>query len=283
MKWKQFFTPVKSVSAEEAKKLLSETSLSDITILDVRQPKEYEGEHIPGAKLIPIADVGNRLDELDPSKPTLVYCAVGGRSRVAAQMLAGKDFTRIMNLTGGIKAWKGEKAIMGEEKGLELFTGNESLEETLTIAYGLEMGLEEFYISMMETAKNNLVENLFEKLSRIEVKHRAQIFKEYIRVSGSDISEEEFASQEVAYLSEGGMSTKEYIEYFKPDLGSPEGVIEMAMSIEAQALDLYFRASERAEADESKNFLSQMANEEQAHLKQLGDLMDTILSERSLS
>ena len=283
MKWKQFFTPVKSVSAEEAKKLLSETSLSDITILDVRQPKEYEGEHIPGAKLIPIADVGNRLDELDPSKPTLVYCAVGGRSRVAAQMLAGKDFTRILNLTGGIKAWKGEKAIMGEEKGLELFTGNESLEETLTIAYGLELGLEEFYISMMETAKNNLVENLFEKLSRIEVKHRARIFKEYIRVSGSDISEEEFASQEVAYLSEGGMSTKEYIEYFKPDLGSPEGVIEMAMSIEAQALDLYFRASERAEADESKNFLSQMANEEQAHLKQLGDLMDTILSERSLS
>ena len=136
---------------------------------------------------------------------------------------------------------------------------------------------------MMENAKNNLVENLFEKLSRIEVKHRTRIFKEYIRFSGSDISEEEFASREVAYLSEGGMSTKEYIKYFKPDLGSPEGVIEMAMSIEAQALDLYFRASERAEADESKNFFSQMANEEQAHLKQLGDLMDTILSERSLS
>jgi len=73
MKWKQFFTPVKSVSADEAKTLLSETSLSDITILDVRQPKEYEGEHIPGAKLIPIADLGDRLDELDPEKTTLVY------------------------------------------------------------------------------------------------------------------------------------------------------------------------------------------------------------------
>ena len=73
MKWKQFFTPVKSISADEAKKLLSETSLSDITILDVRQPSEYKGEHIPGAKLIPIADLGNRLDELDPEKTTLVY------------------------------------------------------------------------------------------------------------------------------------------------------------------------------------------------------------------
>ena len=254
MKWKQFFTPVKSVSADEAKTLISETPLSDITILDVRQPKEYEEEHIPGAKLIPIADLGNRLNELAPEKPTLVYCAVGGRSRVAAQMLAGKDFSKILNLTGGIKAWNGEKAIMGEEKGLELFTGTETLEETLTIAYGLELGLEEFYISMMETAKNKLVENLFEKLSKIEVKHRDRIFNEYIRVTGSSISREEFASQEVSYMSEGGMSTEEYIEIFEPDHESPEGVIDMAMSIEAQALDLYFRASERLDDNESKKF-----------------------------
>ena len=73
MKWKQFFTPVNSISVDEAKKLLSDTPLSDINILDVRQPKEYEREHIPGAKLIPIADLGNRLNELDPDKPTLVY------------------------------------------------------------------------------------------------------------------------------------------------------------------------------------------------------------------
>ena len=73
MKWKQFFTPVKSISADEAKKLLSETPLSEINILDVRQPGEYEGEHIPGSRLIPIADLGNRLTELDPEKTTLVY------------------------------------------------------------------------------------------------------------------------------------------------------------------------------------------------------------------
>lgn len=283
MKWRQFFTPVKSVNAEEAKKLLSKTPLSDINILDVRQPKEYEKEHIPGAKLIPIADLGDRLDELDPEKPTLVYCAVGGRSRVGAQMLAGKDFAKVLNLTGGIRAWNGEKAILGEEKGLELFTGRESLEEILTAAYGLELGLEEFYISMMETAKIEMVKELFNKLSKIEVNHRDRVFKEYVRVTGSSISQEEFASQKVAYMSEGGMSTEEYIRFFKPDHESPEGAIEMAMSIEAQALDLYFRVSEREEQDETKAFLAQMADEERKHLRLLGDLMNTIISERSLS
>ena len=204
---------------------------------------------------------------------------MGGRSRVAAQMLSGQGFREVLNMAGGIKAWKGEKAILGEEKGLELFTDIESLEETLTIAYGLELGLEDFYISMMDTAKNDLVEELFKKLSQIEKNHRDRIFKEYIRVTQSDISQEEYTSQKVAYMSEGGMTTNEYIELFKPDRGSTEGIIEMAMSIEAQALDLYFRASERVEEDGSKKFLSQMAEEERTHLKQLGNLMDRIISE----
>lgn len=73
MKWKQFFTPVKSYDAEEAREFISNTLPSDMTILDVRQPGEYEAEHIPGAKLIPVADLGNRFSELDPEKPTLVY------------------------------------------------------------------------------------------------------------------------------------------------------------------------------------------------------------------
>lgn len=73
MRWRQFFTPVKSYSAKEARKFISKRPLSKMTILDVRQPKEYEAGHIPGAKLIPIADLNNRINELDPEKPVLVY------------------------------------------------------------------------------------------------------------------------------------------------------------------------------------------------------------------
>lgn len=73
MKWRQFFTPVKSYDAEKVREFISNTPASNITILDVRQPKEYEVEHIPGAKLIPVADLGNRIDELDPEKTIFVY------------------------------------------------------------------------------------------------------------------------------------------------------------------------------------------------------------------
>jgi rhodanese-related sulfurtransferase len=73
MRWKQFFTPAKSIHATEAKKLMSEKSQDEFNLIDVRQPGEYEARHIPGAKLIPIAELDKRLDEIDPSKPTLLY------------------------------------------------------------------------------------------------------------------------------------------------------------------------------------------------------------------
>ena len=94
MKWRQFLTPVKSLSAAEAKSFMEKKTGDAFTLLDVRQPGEYKGRHIPGAKLIPLADIGTRIKELDADKPTIVYCAVGGRSRVASQMLAGKGFNR---------------------------------------------------------------------------------------------------------------------------------------------------------------------------------------------
>jgi len=73
MRWKQFFTPAKSIDATEAKTFMAERSQADFNLIDVRQPNEYEAHHIPGSKLIPIAELDNRLDEIDPTKPTLVY------------------------------------------------------------------------------------------------------------------------------------------------------------------------------------------------------------------
>ena len=73
MRWKQFFTPVKSVSPSQAKQIMNENSPDEFNLIDVRQPSEYENRHIPGSKLIPMAELDKKLDDLDPTKPTLVY------------------------------------------------------------------------------------------------------------------------------------------------------------------------------------------------------------------
>lgn len=73
MKWMQFFTPVTSIDWHKAHQLLEQYPDGDVVFLDVRQPKEYQRGHLPGAKLIPLGDLENRLGELDKQQPIVIY------------------------------------------------------------------------------------------------------------------------------------------------------------------------------------------------------------------
>ena len=276
MRWKQFFTPVKSMSSEEAKEFMSGKTQDEFTLLDVRQPGEYEKNHIPGSKLIPIGELDKRLDEIDPSKPVLTYCAIGGRSRVASQMLAGKGFDQVINMSGGIKSWDDPVAFGSEEQGLDLLTGNESVEEALIIAYSLEAGLQDFYLTMIDKVAADDVKSLFRKLSDIEVLHQNRIFEEYIQITGKEIDRDTFESGRVEKAVEGGLTTDEYIKLFKPDWNTSSDIIALAMSIEAQALDLYTRATNRSTDERSRAALKKIAEEERVHLEQLAKLIDSL-------
>ncbi len=264
------------MNVDEAREYIHEKPPDELTLLDVRQPNEYEAGHIPGAKLIPLPDIISRFGEIDSKKATVVYCAVGGRSRIAAQMIAAQGFSDVYNLSGGFKAWKGEAAFGTEEKGLTLFSGNESVEKTLVVAYSLEEGLRCFYLEMQTKVNNSDARNLFEKLSDIEVKHQKRIFDEYIKITKKSITREGFEKNVVVKELEGGLTTEEYANLFHPDWESVADIIEMAMSIEAQALDLYLRASDKSSDSQSQKVLRQVADEEQTHLVQLGKLIESI-------
>jgi rhodanese-related sulfurtransferase len=73
MKMKQFFTPVHTIEPDEARAFMSDHEEGSYILLDVRQPKEYERSRIPGAKLIPLPELTDRLDELNPEKPVIAY------------------------------------------------------------------------------------------------------------------------------------------------------------------------------------------------------------------
>ena len=82
------------------------TELSDLQIVDVRNPGEVAAGTIPDAISIPVGQLPSRLGELDPSKPTVVYCAGGYRSSVAASLLRQNGFTDVSDILGGYGAWE---------------------------------------------------------------------------------------------------------------------------------------------------------------------------------
>ena len=191
-------------------------------------------------------------------------------------MLAGKGFDQVINMSGGIKAWDDPVAFGSEEQGLDFITGNESVEETLVIAYSLEAGLRDFYLTMIDKVSDDKVKSLFQKLSDIEVIHQNRILKEYIQITGKEFDHDTFESDRVEKVVEGGLTTDEYIGLYKPDWNAPSDIVGLAMSIEAQALDLYTRAANRSKDKRTRGALRKIAEEERAHLGQLAKLMENL-------
>ncbi len=79
-----------------------------VTLLDVREPFEYDIAHIAGAKLIPLGELEERLAEIDRGADIVIHCHNGVRSAHAVELLRQAGLTDVYNLVGGIDAWSRE-------------------------------------------------------------------------------------------------------------------------------------------------------------------------------
>jgi adenylyltransferase/sulfurtransferase len=95
----------REISAAELRDALA--AGEELLLLDVREPAEYETARIEGARLLPLGEVEARCEELADwrGRRIVVQCHHGMRSAAACQILRGRGFERVENLTGGIEAW----------------------------------------------------------------------------------------------------------------------------------------------------------------------------------
>lgn len=94
--------PIAEVDPHEASLMLEQGA----QLIDVREPWEWVSSRIPGARLIPVAEVPRRVSEIDPKRPVIVQCGVGGRSAGVIELLRKAGYTWVYNLAGGIIAWE---------------------------------------------------------------------------------------------------------------------------------------------------------------------------------
>jgi adenylyltransferase/sulfurtransferase len=76
-----------------------------LEIIDVREPYEWQINHIPGARHVPLDRIAAEIPRLDKRRETILYCKVGIRSMHAAQQLADAGVSSVRNLSGGILRW----------------------------------------------------------------------------------------------------------------------------------------------------------------------------------
>ena len=95
------------ITATELNELINNNS--EVQIIDVREPHEYEIAKIPNTKLIPLGEIVNRVNEIDANRTAIFHCKGGVRSAKAIENLKNAGFTgRLINLKGGIAAWSDE-------------------------------------------------------------------------------------------------------------------------------------------------------------------------------
>ena len=199
---------------------------------------------------------------------------MGGRSRAAAQFLAGQGFSEVYNLKGGIAAWQGLQAFGPAEMGMITLRGNETPQEVIVLAYSMEKGLADFYSRVPAMTHDSEVKKIIGKLVQIEEKHKDKLFALYQTLEPGTTERILFEEKIVSGVMEGGFTGEEFLEKNKSLLDTVQNLLSLAMMLEAQALDLYTRYAQKAEDIHSRSVFHDIAEDEKGHLATLGTLLE---------
>jgi adenylyltransferase/sulfurtransferase len=99
-------TPAEEIGAAELKRRLD--AGEPLEVIDVREPQEWAICSIPGARLVPLGSLAERMHELDSARTYVLHCRTGARSAEAIGVLRQAGFRRLLNLRGGVLAWARE-------------------------------------------------------------------------------------------------------------------------------------------------------------------------------
>ncbi len=93
---------IRNLTAQQANELISR---GEVEVIDVRDPSEWSGGHLPGARLVPLEQL-RANPKLTLQRDSVIFvCAAGVRSQTAARIAADEGLTQIFSLTGGTRSW----------------------------------------------------------------------------------------------------------------------------------------------------------------------------------
>lgn len=175
-------------------------------------------------------------------------------------------------MKGGFDAWNGLASKAEVDQGIYLLEGNETPEQLLTLAYGLEEGNQKFYKNLSLATEDEEVKKLFFMLSGMEEVHKERIWKRYQNLSKMPVDRENFETNIVTGVLENGKTADAMLEHYSSTMQDPTDAMELAMSLETDALDLYLRMAHRTQDEETEKIFFELSEEERLHLKKLAEM-----------
>lgn len=265
---------IEEIGVEGVRKMLNSIDRNDYTLLDVRQPLEYEMSHLPGAVLIPLSELSKRFPELDPAKPTIVYCRSGNRSKTGGLVLKVAGFDRVFSMAGGITAWQGGVATGPYDAGLLYVKEKKDPVELAVMAWGIEDNMKRFYdTAASEFRASPWASEAFRTLSMEEGGHKASVIGVCKRLKNCEVKEEDLKAEAEHGLVEGGLKLQDLQSWLKTSGRTPLEAMEVALQLELNALDFFMKLQATLPSPEAKEIFRTLAESERAHLNKIGEII----------
>jgi rubrerythrin len=189
-------------------------------------------------------------------------------------LLTGRGFRKVYNVRGGMEAWNGRIAQGPVEFGVGLIPSGSGPADIVRVAYGMEMTLGSFYKTMARRVADQDVRDLMKRLAAIEDKHKLQVIGALADVARIELDPADLEVDVSVTIMEGGLAVERFMQANEPFVQTIPGLLEIAMMLETQSLDLYRRLADHVESALGKEILLRISDEEKEHLAALGRMMD---------
>jgi rhodanese-related sulfurtransferase/rubrerythrin len=235
---------VRAISPEQLREFMDAREEGTYSLVDVRQPEEYQREHLPGALLIPVPELETRLHELAAGQDVVFYCRSGARSSAAALIAQDSGLIRgsIFNLEGGITAWDGGS--IGSMPRVEVFAGIRNAGDLLMKALEMEKAAYILYATVRASTDRDMICELMDTLIGVEEAHAKVVYK-YLAQYWTDGSGELPPFEQLfemlnGRILEGGLCVDELQPWIRGALaGECMELADLALEVELNAYDLY--------------------------------------------
>jgi rubrerythrin len=179
-------------------------------------------------------------------------------------------------MEGGINAWKGLRVEGPPDSGMAYFAPATRPEELIALAWYLEKGSHIFYSELSQRLTDRVAKDLFKELAVAEERHQTALSGLYQDFAGSTSAtgfpESVIPSPEKGEIMEGGMRVSETLDWAKGR--EIKDVLDLSISLEANAYDLHLRMKARLEDPRGKEVFTVLSHEEMDHLDRLSSLLE---------
>ncbi|MFO7941994.1 MAG: rhodanese-like domain-containing protein [Bacillota bacterium] len=277
--------PEKPANADELNDMMKSDSAP--LLIDVRQPEEFEGGHIPGAVSSPLGQLDIAARGFDPDRPIITYCSSGVRGDTAARLLVRRGFDA-RTLEGGLNSWSYE-TVRGPARAVspEKLTSTSDL---LIVAVLREIAAAEFYTSTSKRVSNPAAEEILEYLAVMERGHTDRVYSKYVEAA-EEAGEKPRTVEDLHSIATRPINNWELkdglvmevardfdvdIELKNPE--DPAEVMDKAVAWEFESYDFYRRSADLLTDERLRSLLIELAFEERTHanmiLRAIGSLGD---------